>query len=463
MTSFEAKGAGYVFTGTWGQHRVVGEVQGIQPSQRGFSCDVSVSVGDSTGLAMSEVVTVPINTGSASGRDTFWRTLNRRRPKDDYDIDWELWVHQLCNYIKEHYSRGIPDIVASEIWDDVVEENIWLVEPFILQGKANVLYGTPSSGKSMLALFWAVLMDTGHVDSSHGVVAKRANCIMLDWEEDQESVIQRLKWIHTGLGIQERSQIVYKRMTRPLIDEVDTVRNLIYNRFEDDGTPTVVICDSQGMATAGQLSDEEQVVPYFTALRMIPATSLTLSHTNKDNKPPPDNLFGSQYTLAETRNLWQSVSATVSEQVVDVELHHRKANSVGKRPMKNYRISFERDPETKYTTSVTLKSQLTLESSISPSTLKIPQLVLEIIKFYGAKTVPEIVEYVAEYQKKLFASDDEEKRFRGNIKTILSRSKDIVARKEGEITRYYEKGSVPDEIKTEPPREEARKLWTEEL
>ena len=53
MTSFEAKGAGYVFTGTWGQHRVVGEVQGIQPSQRGFSCDVSVSVGDSTGLAMS--------------------------------------------------------------------------------------------------------------------------------------------------------------------------------------------------------------------------------------------------------------------------------------------------------------------------------------------------------------------------------------------------------------------------
>jgi hypothetical protein len=329
-----------------------------------------------------------------------------------------------------------------------------LLEPFILQGKTNVLYGSPSSGKSMLGLFWAVLLDTGHVDSTHGVVAKRANVVYLDWEEDQHGIVTRLRWIHEGLGIQEKSHIVYKRMTRSLIEEVDTVRNLIADRFEDDGTPTLVICDSQGMATAGQLSDEEQVVPYFTALRMIPATSLTLSHTNKEDRSPPNNLFGSQYTLAETRNLWQSVASTVSRQVVDIELHHRKVNSVGREPMRNYRLNFSRDPKTNYTVKVTLKSQPMLESSLSPATMKIPALVLEIIRFHGPKSFPEIIEYICDYQEKQFSTDDEEKRFRGNIKTILSRSQDIVARKEGEVTRYQLKDSLPD-----APTEEVKELW----
>lgn len=442
-TTFSQSGAGYTFTSTWAGHEVIGEVRGILPAGLGFKCEIEVVIDG------SEVVTAPVNTGSQSGRDGLWRMLNRRRPRADYDIDWELWVHQVCNYVKENYSRGIPEIEASEIWDTVPEDDVFLLEPFILRNKDNVLFGDPSSAKSMLALFYAVLLDTGHVDSSHGVTAAKANCLYLDWEADSGEIIRRLKWLHKGMGIDSRSKIIYKRMTRSLMDDVDTIRDILHERFPDDDTPTVIFIDSQGMATSGLLSEEEQVVAFFTALRMIPATSLIISHTNKEGK-----LFGSQFTLAQARNVWEAVASTVSKQVIDIELHHRKSNSVGKEPMRNYRISFSRDPETNNTVSVTLKTQPLLESSLSPATMKIPALVLEIIKFHGPKSIPEIIEYICDYQEKQFSSDDEEKRFRGNIKTVLSRSKEIAPKKHGEITRYHLKDSLPDS-----PEEEVKELW----
>ena len=394
MTTFQKVGSGYTFNSMWSGHQIDASISRLMPTRDdGLKAQIAVLMDDVPICRSSPTLT------SVSGMDQFWRKLNRRRNNDDYGVDWEAWVEELAGRVLDTHRQGQPEIAVADLWDNQSEADIWLVEPFVLRGSHNVLYGDPGTAKSMMALFWATLMDTGHIDSSaHGLATSRAHCLYLDWETTQEEAVRRLRWLHEAMGISAPSGVLYRYCTQPLVAEVDRIQDIIQRRWGGDDTPVVIICDSQGLATGGRLVDEEQVISYFAALRTLTEaeadTSLSITHTNKDG-----GLFGSQYTLAAARNLWEIKRSSLSRGQIDVGLFHRKANTVGLSGPRAYQLTFNANAETKKTASVSITSKRVMDTEVAPQGLSVPELTYQVVRAEGPLRRDELPALVAEYKE----------------------------------------------------------------
>ena len=291
---FVARGSGYDYDSTWSEHRISARISRIaaMPGD-GLKAEVSVMLDGQPVLRTNPTLT------SVSGMDGWYRKLQRSRPPKDYSIDWEAYTEELAGLVIDARRQGSA---ASELdWDAQQSDDVWLIEPYILKGTANLLYGDPGTAKSLLAMWFTALLSTGHVEPAHDLVAGRAKVLYLDYETSQDVVTRRMKWLHAGMGISDTAPtMLYRYCVHPLASEVDEIQDILEKRgwAADE---TLLVIDSQGLATGGRLQDEEAVLAYFAALRAIGGTSLTISHTNKDG-----GLFGSQYSLAATRNLWQA-------------------------------------------------------------------------------------------------------------------------------------------------------------
>jgi len=445
MTTFQKVGSGYTFNSNWSGHQIDASISRLMPTRDdGLKAQIAVLMDNTPICRSSPTLT------SVSGMDQFWRKLNRRRAADDYGVDWEAWVEELAGRVLDAHRQGQPEIAVADLWDNQSEADIWLVEPYVLQGSHNVLYGDPGTAKSMMALFWAALMDTGHIDSAHGLATSRAHCLYLDWETTQEEAVRRLRWLHEAMGISAPSGVLYRYCTQPLVAEVDYVQDIIQRRWGGDDTPVVIICDSQGLATGGRLVDEEQVISYFAALRTLTEaeadTSLSITHTNKDG-----GLFGSQYTLAAARNLWEIKRASLSRGQIDVGLFHRKANTVGREGPRAYQLTFNVNPETNKTSSVSIKSKRVMDTEVAPQGLSTPELTYQVVRAEGPLRRDELPGLVAEYKEVRV------EKIQAAVLVALSR-----LLKSGRLLENDGMIQMPaaptDETRTEPERE--GDLWT---
>jgi len=426
MTVFEKRGSGYIFTDDWNSHSVEATVSRLTiTSNDGLKAEIAVLLDDSPVVRSQPTLT------SVSGMDQFWRKLNRRRPFDDYGVDWEAWVENLAGRVLDAYREGATEIRMSDVWGEEEEDAIWLVDPYILAGKNNTIYGDPGTAKSMLGLFWAVLMDTGHVDSEHDIVTTKANCLFLDWESDRNDIQRRLQWLHTGMNIAQPSNVVYRYCHQPLINEVDQIEEIISRQWGDDlETPIVVVCDSLGMATGGRMVEESAVTEYFAALRSLTngprrVSTLTITHTNKEG-----NLYGNQLIYAESRNVWECKTKAVEKGQIEVGFFHRKANSVSKENPRAYQLTFATDGENAdKTISVSVKAKAIMDTEVAPQGLSVSQLVLEVVTTEGPLKEDDLPGIIAEYKESSVDS------IRAAVRTALSRymKRDRIVRKDGMV------------------------------
>lgn len=356
---FVARGSGYDYDSTWSEHRISARISRIaaMPGD-GLKAEVSVMLDGQPVLRTNPTLT------SVSGMDGWYRKLQRRRPPKDYSIDWEAYTEELAGLVIDARRQGSA---ASELdWDAQQSDDVWLIEPYILKGTANLLYGDPGTAKSLLAMWFTALLSTGHVEPAHDLVAGRAKVLYLDYETSQDVVTRRMKWLHAGMGISDTAPtMLYRYCVHPLASEVDEIQDILEKRgwAADE---TLLVIDSQGLATGGRLQDEEAVLAYFAALRAIGGTSLTISHTNKDG-----GLFGSQYSLAATRNLWQAERSALDAGQLSVGLFHRKGNDVGREKPRPYQLNFSTNPETGHTKSVAIKASTTYGGSVAELTLRV--------------------------------------------------------------------------------------------
>jgi hypothetical protein len=409
QATFERAGSGYIYKDIWGGHVIEARISRIGSApQDGLKAQVAVYLDGQPVCRSSPTLT------SVSGLDAFWRKLNRRREKADWGIDWEGWTESMAGRVLDAArGQGRPTVAVADIWDTVDDDDVWLLEPYILRDKHNVLYGDPGTAKSMMALQWAVLCDQypSHLDTTHDVVPSQAHCLFLDWETDEKEIARRIKWLHEGMGITSTSGIIYRFCTQSLIAEVDYLQDQIAERWDGDDTPLLIIVDSQGLATGGQLVDEEMVISYFAALRELGGSSLTITHTNKDG-----DLFGSQYTLASARNLWEIRRSAVSKGQIDVALFHRKANTVafGGQP-RAYQLTFDPDPQTSMTSAVQIATRDPMETEVAPAGLSASELAYQIVRTEGQVSKDELPGLVAAYK------ETTEERVRAAVNTAISR------------------------------------------
>jgi hypothetical protein len=206
-----------------------------------------------------------------------------------------------------------------------------LMPRLLYEGEPTLIYGDGDTGKSLVGLSLAVAVHSGTV-LPYGLQPVRAvPAAYLDWETSRDTLEERLGLVSAGLGI-DPPPILYKRMIRPLVDEVGALAA----EFARRGIGFVVL-DSMMFAVAGGegAAFHEPITAFYGALRVFaPAATLVLNHiTGADARGGgPARPFGGAFAFNGPRLIWEAKRDQSIEDATAIVFTCRKANNLPRRP-----------------------------------------------------------------------------------------------------------------------------------
>lgn len=333
------------------------------------------------------------------------RGLQEKLPEQDYlgGTKWSSIIHDLTGVIIDKVRAGTPEISLGDFWNEREDENLWRVDN-LLVNDVNVLWADGGSGKSYFALFLATLISEGaeYANSDHGLLVQPGNVLFLDYETNYRSIVQRLRKIHRGLGIERATRIVYRKQSTAIVDDVDELTNMVYRNNID-----VIVVDSMGLAVAGELESQETVSEFFRVLKSICETTLVITHSNKAGF-----IFGSIYTQNHARSVWQAEkqAGSLADKSIDFTLMHRKANDIAVQPMQSWSVNFE-DEDVVYTRIETIDTG-------SAGQLSYKKLVLELLKKKAGQTREDLIEQISQLK------EEHSDKSRPNVRSAVSSLKE---------------------------------------
>ena len=364
---------------TWPSQEVEMKVRHIKP--KGFKAQVA------TRLKGQPVHRSNPTLDSVNGMDSFARKLNKRRPVDDYGIDWEQVVEDLSGIVIDTYRTGKPAVKLHDV--DLSDNMTWRIDNIVLEKDISLIWADGGTGKSLFAVFLSVLAQQGYMSSEHGLVVEPSNVLYLDYETKEKELGKRTRMIHAGLGLEAfdvahtNSSITYNKCEFPLVDEEDYIKDIMW---END--INLVVIDSMGRAVGGELESPDSVLAFFQAVERLDTTVLLISHANKQGF-----LFGSAYTSNSARLVWEAKLSGRSERSMDFSLFCRKANNVPIQEAQSWGVEFI-DGAAVYTRKDVMDTDDAGELSYA-------ELVYSIIKEAGnGKTREYIKEVIRDKKKK---------------------------------------------------------------
>ena len=387
------KGSGYILS--WPTHGVEARVSRLRETAIQHSAEVSIRLN-------GEGVTRSVfNLLSESGRTDMWRKLKRRRSPDHYpDLDWEKIVEELAAVVLDSVREGDPEQVLGDL--STHRPVTFLVKPFLIDREPNMIWADAGSGKSLFVLFLGVLLDTGYIDTDLKMTVQpdeeNKRVLYLDWETKFDRVADRCKRIHNGLDLAEKSNIIYRRCTQPLVHDADRYLDLI-DRYKVG----LIIIDSMGLACPG-LEEADPVNQFFRTLSWMDRTSLIVSHPTKAGQ-----LFGSNYVFANLRNIWQLKRSPGMPRTIDLSMFHRKVNDAPRMSAVGWNIDFSDD-------QITFVRKDVYDTDDRTS-LSIPELVFSVVTKEGPLERDGLAEIIADIQSV------EVDKIRGAVMTAVSRHK----------------------------------------
>ena len=262
----------------------------------------------------------------SSAKKRMAKTLTDQYP----GVPWTTIVDRTVELVVEKHREGEPVI---QLKDFPPREGLrYRVAPLLVEGQPTLLYGLGGKGKSLLSQFFACLVAEGRPVGS--LQPEPGPVLLCDYETDQDTVARNLAMIHKGLGIEDGSSIFYMRMGQPLVNEIEAVQSKV---LEHD--IQMVIVDSAGPAVGGGAECAEGAIKYFSALRNLRATTLTISHKAKNADTGP---FGSVFWTNVARNVYRLQSESESENRLHLGLFNEKSNFKKQAPF-GLCVDFEED------------------------------------------------------------------------------------------------------------------------
>lgn len=263
-------------------------------------------------------------------------SLAKRLGEHSSQIPWTQVLTHLTGKTMELIRRGEP---AEEIWpnedDDLAPS--YLLEPILYLNHPTAIFGDFGTCKSIMALVIAYTVQLPFYNNELGLITSKepTPCLYLDYEDDHSSFRRRWSALERGFGC-GAMPIAYKRMTSPLGDAIEQIRQIIH-----DNDIKLLIVDSLGPAARGNLNDPEPAIKYHAALRQLNITSLTLAHNAKDPLSKRRTIFGSVFFTNLTRAVWEcKAEQETGEDEVVISLKHTKANLSRLHPPLGYRFTF---------------------------------------------------------------------------------------------------------------------------
>jgi hypothetical protein len=259
------------------------------------------------------------------------------------------------------HRQGTPFVNMGTFTPDD-ESNRYLLEPFIYANRISLLYGKGGSLKSWIALYLSVLCDLYAQDNEAGFLPAPSKVLWLSYEEDQQTVYERIQAIHKGLKYETDSAINFRFMTRPLVDDVSVLK-----QFCDSEDIGLVVVDSAIPASGGEASDSGAADRFFKGLQQLKGGKLVLAHEAKNSTV--NNPFGSVVFTNMPRSVWEVQSeADYDSSYAAVSLVHRKVNTGRRRKPIGLRFDFSPSdpPEWIRVRNYDLISDPNLRHTISP-------------------------------------------------------------------------------------------------
>ena len=218
---------------------------------------------------------------------------------------WRDLLEDLSQSIMESERAGEPFEAVGQLVKRRAEKPRYQIDRFIPSGKPTLLYGPGGVGKGWVAVSVCCAVQLGVPFA--GLPSTQGNTLYLDWEDDRDTLDDRIKAVARGMGLAGPPRIGYRHCRVPLIHQINQL-----SRYIKEHCIVMAVVDSVGLAagTAGERSSyEETALRFFDALRQIGAiTWLCIDHVSeqgRQNTSGNSKAYGSVYKMNEARMAWE--------------------------------------------------------------------------------------------------------------------------------------------------------------
>src|SRR3990167_2845153 len=189
------------------------------------------------------------------------RAFDKKEEKEVYP--WTILVTKAYSEIEKAIKEHVQDFVAE---GKEAKEVTWMLEPFIQEDQINTFFGLGSSGKTLIAMYFATI----------AAEDKGITTMLIDYENDMSSWVDKLRKIVKSKD--EKKYIYYDSEQIPLSEQIDKIREVIkkYNI-------KLVIVDSASLASGDSTSDEKAALRLVSALKLLKTTVVLIAHQRKND------------------------------------------------------------------------------------------------------------------------------------------------------------------------------------
>jgi len=240
---------------------------------------------------------------------------------------WGEYLEEMAFRLTHAAREGEPLVTLTGVVTSPTRE---LVPRLLFEGEPTQIFGDGDTGKSLVALTVAVSVHAGAALPFGLKPARAVPAAYLDWETSRETIEERLALLAAGLGVAP-PPILYKRMTRPLVDEAPTLAA----EFTRRGIGFVVIDSKMFAVGTVEGAFHEPITAFYNALRLFaPAASLILNHiTGADARGGgPARPFGGAFAFNGPRLIWEAKRDPDVTDATAIAFTCRKANNLPRRP-----------------------------------------------------------------------------------------------------------------------------------
>lgn len=246
------------------------------------------------------------------------------------EIDFPNLIEELCLKLLAHEERGEPELFIEDVASATLDHNPDIIAagmPLLRQHPV-IWFGDGGAAKSLLALYAAIDL----AENDYRV-------LYCDWELTAEEHAKRTRQLLLGDIKRLNKRLVYRRCTRPLVDDILPIREIIAKHHIQ-----FLICDSLSFGAKPPIESSESALAYQQALRACgDIGSLHIAHTNRSDHAD-ERPFGSVYWHNMARSTWflkRSKDQPYPNEIT-VGCYNRKANLTALRQPFAQRIIFER-------------------------------------------------------------------------------------------------------------------------
>lgn len=232
------------------------------------------------------------------------------------DFEWGDAFRWIVPMALQARRKGDPIIELGKP-DQVIQRPSWDAFPFVVSGMPNIIFGDRGSLKSKFALLLTLIMMLPWDDNNLGIIApkKKLTVLKLDFEATQDADAYEWHRLLRGIDMEGAIQLKYRPCRRPLADDVEAI-----SAHADSINADVLLIDSLGPASGGDLNASEPALRFNNALRQLNRTSLIPAHTAKNPQGNRHTVFGNSFYENLARNIWE-VTKEETDEEESTQLH----------------------------------------------------------------------------------------------------------------------------------------------